>query len=109
MLVEELLLYKKFHGNLKNIGFEFSTYHPCVSNRISFVNKHTVRFYVDGTMHSHVSTKVNDNFKSCVNRNYGKHGELKSNKGEVHKYLGMNFDLVEKKRWKLRWINMLKG
>ena len=63
MLVAELLFYKKFCGDLENIGFEFNTYNPCVANRIKVGKQHTVRFYVDNVMPSNVNPKVNDNFK----------------------------------------------
>ena len=35
MLLAALLLYKKFCGDLENIGFEINPYNPCVANRIS--------------------------------------------------------------------------
>ena len=63
ILVAALLFYNKFHGDLQNIGFELNTYDPCVDSRIKVGKKHTVRFHVDGVMHSHLNTKVNDKFK----------------------------------------------
>ena len=59
MITVELLFYNKFHGDLENIGFEFNIYDPCVSNRIKVGKQHTVRFDVDGVVHSHVNTNVN--------------------------------------------------
>ena len=49
-------------------------------------------------MSSHVSPKVNDKFKDLMNRNYENNGKVKSNRGKVHKYLGMNFDFTEKEK-----------
>ena len=37
-----------------------------------------------------------------MNRNYGKRGEVKSNRGEVRKYLGINFDLAEKEKVEIK-------
>ena len=31
-----------------------------------------------------------------MNRNYGKHSEVKSNRGKLHDYLGTTFDFTEK-------------
>ena len=49
-------------------------------------------------MFINLNPKVNDKFKKWVNRNYGKHGKVKANRGKVHEYLGMNFDFTEKDR-----------
>ena len=34
MLVEALLFYKRFRGDLENIIFEFNPYNPCAANSI---------------------------------------------------------------------------
>jgi hypothetical protein len=34
MLVASLLWYKKFRGDLEQIGFHFNDYDPCVANRM---------------------------------------------------------------------------
>ena len=34
--------------------------------------------------------------------NYFKHGEVNSNRGKVHDYLGMTFDFTEKVRLKIK-------
>ena len=33
--------------------------------------------------------------------NYGKHGEVKANRGKVNQYLGMTFDFTEKSKVKI--------
>ena len=55
-----------------------------------------MRFHLDDIIYSNMKSKVNDKFKGWMNRKYGKHGEVKANKGKVHDYLGMNFDLTSK-------------
>ena len=37
-----------------------------------------------------------------MNRNYGKRGEVKSNRLEVLKYLGINFDLSDKEKVEIK-------
>ena len=63
MLLAALLFYRKFLGKLKNIGFEFNTYDPCVYNRIKVYKQHTVIFHVDNIISSNVYPKVDDKFK----------------------------------------------
>ena len=63
MLVSTLLFYNNFFGYLEKSGYEFNPYDPCVSDRVAFVNQHTVRFHVDDVISSHVNPKVNDKFK----------------------------------------------
>ena len=77
ILVAALLLYKKFCGDSENIVSEFNPYDPCDANRINVGKQHKVIFHVDYVMQSHVNPKVNDKFKKQMNRNYGKHGEVK--------------------------------
>ena len=96
MIVSALLFYRKSRGNLKNIVFEFNTYYPCVYNRIKVGKQHTVIFYVDNVMSSHVNPNVNDKFKERMNCDYGKHGEVKANRGKLQYYLGNIFDFTEK-------------
>ena len=62
----------------------------------------TTRFHVDDATSSHILPKVNDKFHQWMNRNYGKHGEVKAFRGKVHVYLGMAFDFRTKKKLKLR-------
>ena len=79
MLVEIILLYKKFCVDLEKIVFEFNPYGPCVTNRIQVGTKHTVRFHVDNVISSHVNPNVFNNFKNWMNHYYGKHGKVKAN------------------------------
>ena len=47
IFVASILFYKKFCGDLENIGFEFNPSDTCVSNRINVGKQHTVIFHVD--------------------------------------------------------------
>ena len=102
-------MYKKFCGDLENIGSEFNTYYPCVSNRIRLEKQHTIRFFVEVVMYNHVNTKFNDKFKGRMNCNYGKHDEVKANRGKVHEYLGMTFDFTEKENTKIKMDNYVES
>ena len=44
MLVSSLLWYKKFRKELKEYGFEFNPYNPCVANRMEDGKQHTIQF-----------------------------------------------------------------
>ena len=57
MIVAGLLFYKKFCGDLENIGFQLNIYDPYGSNRIIVGKKHTFRVHVDDVMSSHVNHK----------------------------------------------------
>ena len=59
-------------------------------------------------MSRHVKLKVNYKFKEWMNHNYGKHGEVKENRGRVHKYLGMNLDFTEKGKVKINMDNYVE-
>ena len=102
MFVAEILLYRKFCGDLENIGFDFNPYDPCVASRIKFGKQHALRFHAEDFMSSHVNPKVNYKFKEWMNRNDGNHGEVKSNRGKLHKYPGMTFDFTGKSKVKTR-------
>ena len=101
MLVSDLLFYKTFSGDVEKIKSEFNYYDPCVTNRIRVVKQHTSKFHMDDVMSRHVNPKVNDKFKDPMNRNYENNGKVKSNRGKVHEYLGMNFDFTGKVKVKI--------
>ena len=79
---------------MEKIVFEFNTYDPCVTNKIKFGRQHRVVFHVEDAVSIHVNPKINDKFKEYMKRSYGKHGEVKGNRGKVKKYLGMAFDFT---------------
>ena len=47
-------------------------------------------------MSSHLNSKVNDKSKEYINRNYGKHCEVRENVEKVHEYLEMTLGFIEK-------------
>jgi hypothetical protein len=107
MLVAALLWYKKFRGDLEEIGFKFNPYDPCVANRTIRDSQHTVKFHVDDLMSSHMKTIVNDVFGKWLNRMYGDYGEVKLHRGKIHDYLGMRFDFSEKGKVKIDMIDYI--
>ena len=108
MLLAALLLYKKFCGDLENIGFEFNPHNPCVANKIKVGKQHTVILHVGNIMSSHVNPKVDDRSKEWMNHNYGNHGEVKANRGKLHKYLGLEFYFTEKGKVKINMENYVE-
>ena len=66
-----------------------------------------MRLHVDDVMSIHINPKFNDKFKSCINLNYGKHGEVKANRWKVHEYLGITFDFTEKEKVKIKMDNYI--
>jgi len=65
-------------------------------NRDDKGKQHTVKFHVDDLMSSTILAKINDWFARWLNRKYGQHGKVKTNRGKVHDYLGMVFDFTTK-------------
>ena len=55
---------------------------------------------MDDVIYIHVDHKFNDEFNEWMIINYGKHGEVKANRGKVHEYLGMTFDFTKKRKVK---------
>jgi hypothetical protein len=99
MLISSLLWFQKIQADLKDVGFEFNPYDPCVANRMINGKQHTVRFYVDDLMSSHEDPKVNDEFLAWLNKKDGSYGKVKATRGKKHVYLGMTFDLLQKTRY----------
>ena len=95
MLQAALLWYQKFKSDLEKIGFNFSPYDGCVATRTVNGKQHTIRFHVDDILSSHVDPRVNDKFEKWLVRTYGKIGKVKTRRGKVHDYLGMEFDFTK--------------
>ena len=47
MLQSSLLWYKQFRGDLKDLGFIFNPYGPCMANKMVNRKQQTIRFHVD--------------------------------------------------------------
>ena len=91
MLNAGILWYAKFRADLEAEKFVFNRYDPCVANKVVDGKQLTIRFHVDDVMSSHVDKNVNDKFLRWMNKLYGKFGEVKATRGNVHDYLGMTF------------------
>ena len=76
MLGAVLLWYKKFKSELKEIGFIFNPYNPCMANRMVNSKQHTVQYHMDNLISSHMDSKVNDKFYDWLNQMYGEHGNI---------------------------------
>ena len=57
---------------------------------------------MDDVISSHVKYKVNYKFKEYIIGNYVKHGEVKANRGKVHKCIIMTFYFTENGKVKIK-------
>jgi hypothetical protein len=101
MLEAAILWYNNFRGELKQKGFKFNPYYPCVANRTEKGSQHTLLFHVDDLKSSHKDSKVNDQFDKWLQGNYGEHGEVAIHRGKIHDYLGMEIDFSKKGKVKI--------
>jgi len=112
MLQAALLWYKKFSSNLESIGYVFSPYNTCLTNKLIDSNQYTIRFHVDNIMKSHVATTVNDKFAEWLNSVCGDLGEVKQTGGKFCDYLGMHFDFSHRGQVRIHrkgYIKPLQG
>jgi hypothetical protein len=105
MLEAALLWYKTFRKDLKDIGFFFNPYNPCVGNKKFQGLQQTIVFHMDNLKLSHKSKSVNDKFEKWLNSMYGKHGKVTATRGQIHNYLWMELDYWKQGELK---INMTK-
>jgi hypothetical protein len=89
MLELALLFYKKLSGDLIGFGFTINPYNPCVANKWVQEKQLTVSWHVDDLKVSHQDPKVMFEFMEWIREQYGKIGEVKVTRGQVHEYLGM--------------------
>jgi hypothetical protein len=76
MLEAALLWYKTFRKDLKDIGFVFNPYNPCVANKKVQGSQQTILFHVEDLKSSHKLKSVNYKFEKWLNSMYGKHGRV---------------------------------
>lgn len=105
LLVSAMLFYKKLARCLKEKGYKINPYDSCVANKVINGKQHTVTWHVDDLKASHVESKVNEEFIKWLKREFGKIGEIKVVKGNIHDYLGMVLDYSKKGQVS---INMVK-
>ena len=92
-----LLFYRKLLRDLQSQGFELNPYDPCVVNKMVNGTRHTVVWHVDDLKSSHVDSVVNDKFVDWIKKTYASDGvgKVKTSRGKVHAYLGMELDYTE--------------
>jgi len=99
MLIARLNWYKKFSGDRITEGYEKNPNYPCVCNRMvmcgDVIAQHTIKFHGDDLMVGVDVAQINTDFHKWLNQMYGTHGEVKVNRGKIHKYLGMTLDLMK--------------
>jgi hypothetical protein len=105
MLEAALLWYKTFRKDLKDNGFIFNPYDPCVANKKVQGSQQMIVFHVDNLKSSHKSKSLNNKFEKWLNSMYGKHGRDTVTRGQVHDYLWMESDYQKQGELK---INMTK-
>ena len=96
-MVASLLYYRKFTHSLKCKGYTMNPYDPCVWNKTIDGKQCTICFHVDDCKISHVSDAVIDQTIERLQKDYESifedgSGEMKVNRGKIHKYLGMTLD-----------------
>jgi len=93
-LTAALLWYQMFARTLVSIGFKINRYDTCVANKMINGSQFTICWYVDDLKLSHVDnrevTKMLDILKD-------KFDKLTITRGKRHTYLGINFNIVNKK------------
>ena len=101
-MVAGLLYYRKFTSELKERGFEMSTYDPCVWNKTIRGKQLTICFHVDDCKISQVNVRVIDYTIYWLRKEYESiftdgSGKMKVAGGKVHMYVGMTLDFTESK------------
>jgi Reverse transcriptase (RNA-dependent DNA polymerase) len=92
LMVSAMLFYKKLAADLIKYGFIINPYDPCVANKSIQDSQLTVSWHVDNLKVSHKNSAVVDSFLAWAKETYGEIGEVKTNRGKVHDYLGMKLD-----------------
>ena len=93
-----LLWYNKFVTKLSKDGFVLNRYDPCVANKQINGSQCTVCCYVDDTKISHLDTKV---VTVVINSLESVFGKMTVDRGKAHKFMGMNFELLESGKLKI--------
>ena len=112
-MVASLLYYRKFTRSLKRKGYTMNPYDPCVWNKTIDGKQCTICFHVDDCKISHVSDTVIDETIDWLRKDYESifedgSGEMKVNRGKVHKYLGMTLDFSTDKQVKISMVDYVK-
>ena len=93
-LESALLWYNLYSTTLKDMGFKLNPYDRYIANKVINVSQCTIVFYVDDNKFSH----KDPNDVTKVLQDISKHfGELTISRGNKHDFLGMNFEIKNKK------------
>ena len=76
-------------------GFERNPYDFCVVNKMINGKQFTVVWYVDDLKLSHVDPSVVDDMIETIKQEFGKKLEVTVRRGQIHDYLGIQFDFSE--------------
>jgi hypothetical protein len=112
-MVASLLYYRKFCKSLKDIGFEFNPYDPCVANKIIKGKQMTICFHVDDCKLSHKSPKEMDKMIKWLKEEYESifedgSGKMAVSRGKVHTYLGMTLDYTTPGQVEIRMLDYIQ-
>eukprot|EP00957_Ditylum_brightwellii_P074990 5699034-Ditylum_brightwellii.AAC.1 len=88
-LKSALIFYNKLVGDLKELGFEVNPYDLCVANKMISGKQMTICWHVDNLKISNVDSREVTKMLDVPQKKYGK---MKTTRGKVHNYLGMNLD-----------------
>ena len=67
-----------------------------------------VLFHVDDLKSSLIDPKVNDEFDTWLQKNYGMHGKVTIHREKVHQYLGMEIDYAYRGKVKIGMIKYVQ-
>ena len=66
-------------------------------------------FHVDDLKLSHKDSRVNGEFETWIQKNYGQQGRVAQHCGKIHEYLGMEIDYLKKGKVKFGMINYVES
>ena len=103
-LESALLWYNLYVNVLKENGFTLNPYDKCVANKIIDGKQCTIVFYVDDNKVSHVNPRVVDDILAMLESHFGK---MKTSRGKIHKFLGMDINFMKDKSVKIEMKQQL--
>jgi len=93
-LTAPILWYQLLAATLVDMGFTINPYDTCVANKTIEGKQFTVCWYVDDLKLSHVSSTVVSKMISMIE---AKFGQMTVTRGAHHTYLGINFEIKDKR------------
>jgi hypothetical protein len=105
MLEAALLWYTTSRKDLKDNGFVFYPYDPCVANKKVQGLQQTIIFHVDNLKSSHKSKSVNNKFEKWLNSMYS----IIVTGGRIHDYLGMELDYRKQGELKIKMTKYVEN